>query len=241
MESSISFLYTFNIEVMNMRINFIRHSTTRANEEGRISGARVDLPLSPKGIKIIEDLKAQGIYPEDPGVIYASALKRAAETIQIIYPGREVHRDAGLNERDFGDLETMSKEDADRYVREHFITDDSEQEEDLNNAPPNGESTRQVADRSKKVFRRLVKEFREKGYETVTICGHGAYLRDFAFAYGLPVLGEIKSDRYLDNGKGFTLEVDDSEDPKIKVVGYIGGETARDVLIDYVNRYKEKE
>ena len=91
-----------------MIINLIRHSTTAANELGILSGARIDLPLSPQGIRIIEDLIAQDIYPKDPGVIYASELKRAVETIQLIYPGREVIRRAILNERDFGDLEYLS-------------------------------------------------------------------------------------------------------------------------------------
>ncbi|MBR2577688.1 MAG: histidine phosphatase family protein, partial [Erysipelotrichaceae bacterium] len=73
-----------------MKINIIRHSTTLRNEEGLATGPGIDVPLSPKGIRIIEDLKAQGIYPEEPGVLYGSALSRTVETLNIIYPGRAV-------------------------------------------------------------------------------------------------------------------------------------------------------
>ena len=225
-----------------MRINLIRHSTTSANEEGLVSGCRVDRSLSPQGIKIIEDLKAQGIYPEDPGVLYASGMKRAIETIQLIYPGREVHKRPGINERDFGDLEYYTREEALEYNRTHpwMHADSSEADEDLDYKPNNGESTREVIERTKREFPKLVDEFIEKGYDLVTICGHGAFFRDMAYAYKLPVLGGLGPDKFLDNGKGVKLEVEkDGDDLDIKIVGFIGGEKAEDVLINYITRYKE--
>ncbi|MBR0462523.1 MAG: histidine phosphatase family protein [Erysipelotrichaceae bacterium] len=226
-----------------MRINLIRHSTTAANEMGIVSGARIDLPLSPQGVKIIEDLKAQGIYPEEPGVIYASELKRAIETIQIIYPSREIHKRAILNERDFGDLEYYTKEQSKEYIKKSFVIDPvtGRAREDMDNVPPNGESIRQLNLRARKAFNELYDEFKEKGYELVTICGHGSLFRSFAYEYDLPGLGGLGVDKFLDNGKGFMMDVEKKDgDLDIKVAGFIGGNTAKDVLIDYMKRY-EKE
>ena len=227
-----------------MRIHLIRHSTTAANEMGIVSGARIDLPLSPQGRKIIEDLKAQDIYPKDPGVIYASELKRAIETIQIIYPNREVHKRAILNERDFGDLEYYTKEQSKEQIKNSFVTDPitGRTREDIDYIPPNGESVRQLNERARRAFNELYDEFKEKGYELVTICGHGSHFRSFAYDYDLPGLGGLGPDKFLDNGKGFMMEVEKKDgDLDIKVVGFIGGEKASDVLINYLTRYENKD
>ena len=227
-----------------MIINLIRHSTTAANELGILSGARIDLPLSPQGIRIIEDLIAQDIYPEEPGVIYASELKRAVETIKLIYPDREVITRAILNERDFGDLEYLSAEESKEALNSTFVynPETGQMEEDADYVPPNGESIRQLNVRARKTFIELYDEFREKGYELVTICGHGSLFRSFAYEYDLPVLGGLGMDKFLGNGKGFTMEVEKKgDDLDIKVIGYIGGDKAEDVLINYATHYNKDD
>ena len=227
------------LDEVRMRINIIRHSTTKRNEEGLATGPGLDVPLSPRGIKIIKDLKAQGIYPEEPGALYGSALSRTVETLNIIYPGREVTQRACLNERNHGILEFMEKEEYHKWLYEEGGYEGMS-DKDLDWAPPGGESTRQVMERAKRCFPKLVDEFIEKGYDLVTICTHGAFIRDMFCAYNVPVLGEIRADAFLDNGKGVTLEVEkDGDDIRMEVVGAIGGDTVKDVLIDYMSRYKE--
>ena len=222
-----------------MRINIIRHSTTLRNEQGLATGQGLDVSLSPTGIRIIEDLKAKGIYPEEPGALYASMYCRTVETLNIIYPGREVTQRACLNERNHGILEYMEKEEYDRWLYEEGGFEKMS-DTDLDWAPEGGESTRQVMERAKRELPVLYDEFVEKGYDLVTICTHGAFLRDMFCAYGVPVLGEIRADAFLDNGKGVILEVDkDGDGLKMEVVGAIGGETVKNVLIDYLNRYKQ--
>ncbi len=223
-----------------MKIKIIRHSTTLRNEEGLATGPGIDVPLSPTVIKIIEDLKAQGIYPEEPGVLYGSALSRTVETLNIIYPGREVIQRACLNERDHGILEFMNREEYDRYLYEQDFFKNM-RDTDLDWAPEGGESTRQVIERARRDMPKLVDEFIENGYDLVTICGHGAYIRDMFHAFGVPELGEIRSDAFLDNGKGVTLNVEKKgdDDLKMEVVGIIGGKTIKDVQIDYINRYRK--
>ncbi|MBR3227335.1 MAG: histidine phosphatase family protein [Erysipelotrichaceae bacterium] len=222
-----------------MRINIIRHSTTARNEQGLATGPGIDISLSPAGIRTIEELKARGIYPEEPGALYGSGLIRTVETLKIIYPDREVTQRPCLNERDHGIFEFMDKEEYDRYLLEHPGVA-AKFDSDIDWAPENGESTRQVVERARKGFPELVDEFMAKGYDTVTICSHGAYIRDMLHAFNVPVFGELKSDTYLDNGKGLTLEVEKEGDSlKMKVVGLIGGERAEDVLIDYLKKSRE--
>ena len=222
-----------------MRINIIRHSITARNEQGLATGPGIDISLSPAGIRMIEDLKAQGIYPEDPGVLYGSALRRTVETLNIIYPGREVIQRAWLNERDHGILEFMDRAEYDEYLKTQAglsgMIDDN-----IDWAPENGESTGQVVERARRDFPKLVDEFIAKGYDLVTICSHGAFIRDMLHAFDVPVFGEIRSDTFLDNGKGVKLDVEkDGDGLTMKVVGLIGGERPEDVLINYMEKYKE--
>ena len=223
-----------------MIINLIRHSTTITNELGLPSGVSDDQPLSETGVKIIEDLKAQNIYPEEPGELYGSPLKRSYQTLEVIYPGKEVHKSPYLLERNFGILERMSKEEFAEYCKDHFPPDNGqESEEELADIPEGGESTLMVIERTRRDFPKLVDEFIEKGYDLVTICGHGAYIRDMAHAFGLPVMGALRGDAFLDNGKGVTLDVKRTEDGlDMNIIGCIGGETVEDVVIDYMKRYK---
>ena len=222
-----------------MKINIIRHSTTTANEEGLPCGVLVDYSLTSTGAKIIEDLVKQGIYPEDPGVLYASKMSRTVQTLNIIYPGKEVHQTPMLNERGFGEIEFYTKEQYDEYNSKTETGLDGYDEVNIDIQPKGGESTRQVIERAKRDWPKLIDEFYKNGYELVTICSHGAFIRDMAYAFGLSEIGKLRTDCFLDNGKGVTLDVEkNGDDLKMKIVGYIGGEKAKDVVIDYFNRYK---
>ena len=224
-----------------MRINLIRHSATVANELGMPCGTVIDYPLSQIGIKIIEDLVRQGIYPKEPGVLYASALSRTVQTLNIIYPGKKIHQTAMLNERSFGEVELYTKEQFEEYNKEYNYGLQGIEEVNIDIQPKGGESTRQVIARAKRDWPILVDEFFDKGYELVTICSHGSFIRDMAYVYGLSEIGQLRGDFFLDNGKGVALDVEKKGDElKMKIVGYIGGEKPQDVLIDYINRYKNK-
>ena len=53
-----------------MILYFIRHGKTKLNFEKRISGARVDAPLSSSGILELRDYVKEKLYPADPGNCY---------------------------------------------------------------------------------------------------------------------------------------------------------------------------
>lgn len=86
---------------------FVRHSKALANEQGILMGAKLDSPLSSKGILLAKEkaqlLRKQGFAPAK---VYTSRLKRAIQTAQIFVEELgvdvEIAQLTELNERDFG-------------------------------------------------------------------------------------------------------------------------------------------
>lgn len=82
-------------------ITYFVHGTTTDNEQKLATGW---LPgeLSPLGIKQSHELAGQ-IAGQTSDVIISSDLKRAVQTAEIVFPGREVLRDERLREANYGD------------------------------------------------------------------------------------------------------------------------------------------
>lgn len=107
------------------RIVAIRHGETAWNVEGRIQG-HLDIPLNELGRWQAERL-ADALVSEGIDTIYASDLRRAAQTAQVLADRCKVALvfDLGLRERDFGcfqgqtfrEIEIQYPEDADRWRR----------------------------------------------------------------------------------------------------------------------------
>lgn len=107
------------------RIVAIRHGETTWNVEGRIQG-HLDVPLNELGRWQAERL-AQALVPEGIDLIYASDLRRAAETAEAVAERCKVPlvHEVGLRERDFGhfqgqtfhEVELQFPQEADRWRR----------------------------------------------------------------------------------------------------------------------------
>ena len=211
-----------------MILRFIRHSFTRYNEEGLSSGGSVNSPLSFKGRRLIENLKEEGIYPEDPGVIYCSKLIRTRETLEIIYPDSVIHETALLNERIFGRVELMDREENQRYIKENPKF--TEIWEDRDYVPEGGESANMFISRVKRDFNILFDEFLAENYDTVTIGCHGAYYKALSILYGLDPDNGYGDYYFLQNGKGTICEAEKKENGLVlKIAGYIGGNSLNEV------------
>jgi alpha-ribazole phosphatase len=91
-----------------MRLLLVRHGETEHNREWRYQG-RTDLELNQAGRQQAERLR-QRLSREPIDVIYASNLKRAAETADIIAQGRglRVEFRENLAEIDFGRFEGLT-------------------------------------------------------------------------------------------------------------------------------------
>lgn len=126
----------------------VRHGQSLWNHENRFTGF-VDVPLTEKGRaearQAAESLKALGVVFD---VAYTSALTRAQETLAIIVEslGQRVPtiRDSALNERHYGDLQGLNKEDAAKRWGDDQI---KIWRRSYDVPPPNGESLEMTAKR----------------------------------------------------------------------------------------------
>ena len=114
-----------------MILYLIRHGATRANLEHLYCGS-TDLPLSTGGADALKALH----YPAPRARYLTSGMRRANETMEILFPGQAYERDSRFREADFGIFEMKSYEmlkNDPAYLA--WITGDNEK-----NIPPQGES-----------------------------------------------------------------------------------------------------
>jgi probable phosphoglycerate mutase len=158
----------------------IRHAPTEWNKARRLQG-RTDVALGPDGIAAARGWRA------DPGWadyrVLASPLKRAAETAQLLFPGRAITFEPRLMEMDFGSWEGKSLAElraapgADAEERERLGLDFS---------APGGETPRQVQMR----IAPLLQEIAAQGDPTIIVT-HKAVLRALlSLATGWAMLGK---------------------------------------------------
>jgi 2,3-bisphosphoglycerate-dependent phosphoglycerate mutase len=153
-----------------------RHGQSTWNLENKFTGW-VDVELSPKGI---EEAKAAGLklngYTFD--YAYASALKRAQNTLSLAleaakHPPLDAAYDQALNERMYGDLQGLNKEEtAVKYGPEQVKI----WRRSFDVPPPNGESLKDTAARVIPYFESEIIPKLKAG-KNVVIAAHGNSLR----------------------------------------------------------------
>jgi 2,3-bisphosphoglycerate-dependent phosphoglycerate mutase len=156
----------------------VRHGESEWNKKNLFTGWR-DVDLSPQGIKEAHEagrmLKAQGLKFD---VAFTSALIRAQRTLDIMLEelgqtGIPTSKDEALNERDYGDLAGLNKDDARKkwgpeqvhiWRRSYDV------------APPGGESLRDTAARVLPYYINEILPAVLRG-ERVLVSAHGNSLR----------------------------------------------------------------
>lgn len=125
-------------------------------------------------------LKAAGIVP---GVFYTSALRRAQHTLDLILEelgilNVTITRNVALNERDYGDLSGLNKDDARaKWGEEQVLV----WRRSFDVPPPGGESLKDTAARALPYFEAEILP-RLKARETVLVAAHGNSLRALVMA-----------------------------------------------------------
>jgi len=152
-----------------MDICLIRHGKTGANERRLYCGA-TDEPLSESGIAALEQLAREHTYPSLTGkALYTSGMKRADETLHILYGDKDHGIVPGMREMDFGAFEMHSydelKENAE-YIA--WITDTTG-----NFICPGGESSAGFKKRVFAAFDALVAD----GRDALVVC-HGGVISE---------------------------------------------------------------
>ena len=132
-----------------MTVYLIRHGKTEANEK-RLYCGRTDLPLSEQGREELQHLH----YDTEHVRFLTSGMKRANETMELLFPGVPYEQDPRFREVDFGVFEMHSYEDLkDRHDYQIWLTGDNER-----NIPPGGESGAQMTERVLSAYRGLTED-----------------------------------------------------------------------------------
>jgi 2,3-bisphosphoglycerate-dependent phosphoglycerate mutase len=158
------------------RLILLRHGESQWNLENRFTGW-VDVPLSPKGETEAraagEKLKS---YRFDRA--FTSVLQRAIETLRIVLEitgqtAVPIERDQALNERMYGDLQGLNKDDT---VKKYGAEQVKIWRRSYDVRPPGGESLKDTADRVLPYYQKKIQPELAAG-RTVLIAAHGNSLR----------------------------------------------------------------
>lgn len=159
-----------------MKLFLVRHGQSRWNLENRFTGWK-DVDLTPLGEE--EARQAAAILKKEKiDEAFTSGLVRAQHTLEIILEANglthiPVTRDAALNERSYGELEGLNKEEtAEKYGREQVHT----WRRSFDVPPPGGESLKDTYGRVIPYFESRIKP-EIAGGRNVLIVAHGNSLR----------------------------------------------------------------
>jgi 2,3-bisphosphoglycerate-dependent phosphoglycerate mutase len=156
----------------------VRHGQSEWNLKNLFTGWR-DVDLTEQGVKEAQEagrkLKAQGLTF---GTAFTSALKRAQRTLDIMLDEMgqtkiPVIRNEALNERDYGDLSGLNKDEARKKWGEEQV---HIWRRSFDIAPPGGESLRDTAARVLPYYIREILPRVMRG-ERVLVAAHGNSLR----------------------------------------------------------------
>ena len=158
----------------------VRHGQSQWNLENRFTGW-VDVDLAPKGI---EEAHAAGQKLKEFkfDMAYTSALKRAQRTLDIILGEMGVElpitRNEALNERMYGDLQGMNKDEARKEFGEEQV---HIWRRSYDVPPPGGESLELTAKRVLPYFEAEIVPQLKAG-KNIIIAAHGNSLRALVMA-----------------------------------------------------------
>jgi 2,3-bisphosphoglycerate-dependent phosphoglycerate mutase len=168
---------------MSGTLVLVRHGQSEWNLKNLFTGWR-DIGLSEQGIKEAKDAGkklAERDFKFD--IAYTSALSRAQVTCQLILDavgqsGLTTLKDQALNERDYGDLVGLNKDDARKKWGEEQV---HIWRRSYDVQPPGGESLRDTGARVWPYYLHEIQPHALRG-ETVLISAHGNSLRALIMA-----------------------------------------------------------
>ncbi|WP_119388784.1 2,3-bisphosphoglycerate-dependent phosphoglycerate mutase [Taklimakanibacter lacteus] len=195
---------------MDRILVLVRHGQSEWNLKNLFTGWK-DVDLTEKGIAEAKSaggrLKKKGLKFD---VAYTSVLKRAQRTLDLMLDelgqkGLETHRDQALNERDYGDLTGLNKDDARKKWGEEQV---HIWRRSYDVQPPGGESLRDTLARALPYYMKHIQPDVLSG-RSVLVSAHGNSLRALIMAIegltpeqilkreldtGVPVFYRLKAD-----------------------------------------------
>ncbi len=153
------------------KLILVRHGQSIWNLENRFTGW-VDVPLTAQGV---EEARGAGkkLHGVNIDVAYTSGLRRAQNTLDIIIEtlGKDIPtiRDQALNERHYGDLQGLNKEDTAKRFGDDQV---KIWRRSYDIPPPNGEALKNTAERTLPFFERCILGDIRQGKD-VLVVAHG--------------------------------------------------------------------
>ena len=199
------------------KLILLRHGESQWNLENRFTGW-VDVPLSPKGE--IEAKHAGELIKDLPiDKLYTSVLQRAINTAQIALEqsGRTdlpTERDKALNERMYGDLQGLNKEETAKQFGDEQV---KIWRRSYDVPPPNGESLKDTAARTLPYFNEHILPDIKAG-KNILIVAHGNSLRSIVME-----LDQLTKEQVLELNipTGTPLVYDMDDGGKVLSKGYL--------------------
>ncbi|MAL52608.1 MAG: 2,3-bisphosphoglycerate-dependent phosphoglycerate mutase [Gammaproteobacteria bacterium] len=160
------------------KLVLVRHGQSIWNEKNLFTGWR-DVGLTDKGV---EEAKKAGLLLKEANVnfdvMFTSSLERAKKTGDIILScmdqrSIEVVSDSALNERDYGELTGMNKDEARKNFGESQV---QIWRRSYDMPPPGGESLKNTFERVLPYFNKYIHPRLSNG-ESILITAHGNSLR----------------------------------------------------------------
>ena len=160
-----------------VQLCLLRHGESLWNKENRFTGW-VDVPLTDLGREQAEKagelIKKEGLRFQ---VAYTSVLNRAIETLEIVMKTIQqnipVIKDSALNERMYGDLQGLNKEDTTKKYGSQQV---HIWRRSYDIKPPNGESLEDTQKRTIPFFMNCIMTDIKEG-KNVLVVAHGNSLR----------------------------------------------------------------
>jgi 2,3-bisphosphoglycerate-dependent phosphoglycerate mutase len=199
------------------KLILLRHGQSKWNLENRFTGWK-NVPLTEKGEleakKAGELIKKHKIHIDN---VFSSVLDRANRTAEIALKEADLInlwendklvmiRSEQLNERDYGDLVGLNKQETAEKFGEKQV---HIWRRSYDTPPPNGESLKNVVDRVSPYFQENIKPILEKG-KNILIAAHGNSLRAMMIELGMYKSEEISSIE-LPTGSPLCINLDESK------------------------------
>lgn len=141
-----------------MELTLLRHAESEYNKIGKLQG-RIDCDLSEKGLE--ETIKVAKTFDSNNyDICFVSPLKRTLKTAQLLVSNLEIICDDRIIERSLGNWEDTPTTDEKRFLLNN-----------VNETPPNGESTFEIVKRVKEFIEFLSENYKDKKILVVTHAG----------------------------------------------------------------------
>lgn len=180
------------------KIHLIRHGATDANRMGMYVGSRTDLPLSPEGVRELQQLRQSVDYP-DIERLYTSPMLRCKQSANIIYSGYEQHIIDELTEYDFGEFEGKTAEQLE------IMPEYAEWTSGKISEAPGGESTTNFIKRQVLGLNMIVRDMMDNDVTNAGVIMHGGAIMMLLANCAVPRRHSVEWTS--DNGRGYSIMI----------------------------------